>query len=97
MWAQTRFIPGVLLVQFRPTALFSFNAVFDLFCLDWVLVCGVCTILPFCYVSFLFIFLLYLVFWRRTFAEVRAVRISGRFFFLISCLWSCLFVLGCVS
>lgn len=97
MWAQTRFIPGVLLVQFRPTALFSFSIIFDLFCIDWFVVFGVCTVLPFCFVFGLFIFLFYLVFWRRTFMEVRSARLSGRFYSVTSFLWSCLFILGCFS
>ena len=91
MWAQTRLIPGVSLVQFRPTALFSFTSFMDLFYVDWGLIVSLCLVFPYCFLIFLFGGLFYIIVWRRTPIGVRVGRISIRFVCSFSVLWVSLF------
>lgn len=87
MWAQTRFIPDVLLVQFRPTAVFTFITDCELVILDWSFIFLFFFLLPLITYLLGLGFLLYLVFWRTVSARVSGVRISSSVFFLLVCCW----------
>lgn len=98
VWARTRLIPDVLLVQFRPTALFILSSPLDYWTLDWAVVFLLFMVLPFIFFLVSFGFLFYLLFWRTIVASAAlSIRVSVGFLFFFSVLWALLSVLTLLS